>query len=285
MHVTRYETADAFLQVAQPLLMKAEAENNLLLGVAQGIARNPSAAPSAYMATVGNDAGVLACAVHIPPFKLVITRANREPIAALAQNIFEAIPQLEGVTGPSRSADDFAMAWSKLSGIRPALGMRLRIHETRRVVDSDLPAPSGEFRPAAPGDLALLTGWTEVFVSDARIVEPVDAARVVEDAIRRGRLHVWEDGGPVSMAAWTGKTPSGVRINFVFTPRELRGKGYGTACVKALTRQQLDQGNAFCWLYTDVSSAASPNIFKRIGYWPVSDASEYYLREKEDDGK
>ncbi len=47
------ETADAFLEVAQPLLMMAEAENNLMLGVAQGIARNPSAAQNPYLATVG----------------------------------------------------------------------------------------------------------------------------------------------------------------------------------------------------------------------------------------
>jgi uncharacterized protein len=279
MKVTRYDTAEAFLRVAQPLLMTAEAENNLLLGVAQGIARNPAAAKDPYLATVGNETGVLACAVHVAPFKLVITRANREPIGALARDVFEAVPQLDGVTGPSRSADDFSLAWSRLSGVEPVLGMRLRIHETRKVVDSDLPSPPGHFRPAAPADLNLLAKWTEVFVLDARIAEPVDASRVVEDAIKRGRLHVWETTGPVSMAAWTGKTPSGVRINFVFTPREQRGKGYGTACVKALTKQQLEQGNAFCWLYTDVSSAASPNIFKRIGYWPVSDVSEYYLRK------
>lgn len=278
MNVTRYETAEAFLQVAQPLLMMAEAENNLLLGVAQGIARNPSAAKHPYLATVGGHAGVLACAVHVAPFKLVITRANREPIAALARDVFEAVPQLDGVTGPSRSADDFALAWSRLSGVEPMLGMRLRIHETRKVVDSDLPSPPGHFRPAAPADLNLLVKWTGAFVSEARIPEPVDATRIVQDAITRGRLHVWDNVQPVSMAAWTGKTPSGVRINFVYTPRELRGKGYGTACVRALTRQQLEQGNAFCWLYTDISSAASPNIFKRIGYWPVSDVSEYYLK-------
>lgn len=278
MNVTRYETAEAFLQVAQPLLMTAEAENNLMLGVAQGIARNPAAAANPYLATVGNETGVLACAVHIAPFKLVITRASREPIAALARDVFEAVPQLEGVTGPSRSADDFSLAWSRLSGVEPVLAMRLRIYETRKVVDSGFPSAPGHFRPAAPADLNLLAKWTEVFVSEVRIAEPVDAARVVEDAIRRGRLHVWENGGPVSMAAWTGKTPSGVRINFVYTPQELRGKGYGTACVKALTRQQLEQGNAFCWLYTDASSNAPPKIFKRIGYWPVSDVSEYYLK-------
>jgi predicted GNAT family acetyltransferase len=278
MKVTRYERAEAFLEVAQPLLMMAEAENNLLLGVAQGIARNPAAAKDPYLATVTGDSGVLACAVYIAPFKLVITRANREPIAALARDVFDAAPQIDGVTGPSRSADDFALAWSKLSRVAPTLGMRMRIHETRRVVDSDLPSPSGRFRPATAPDVKLLATWTEAFVSEARIPERVDAVRIVEDAISRGRLHVWEDGAPVSMAAWTGKTPNGVRINFVYTPRELRGRGYGTACVKALTKQQLEQGNLFCWLYTDVSSAASPNIFKRIGYWPVSDVAEYYLK-------
>ena len=102
MNVTRFDSAEAFLQVAQPLLMMAEAENNLLLGVAQGIARNPSAAKNPYLATVSSDAGLLACAVHIAPYNLVITRANREPVAALARHAFEWIPNLQGVTGPSR---------------------------------------------------------------------------------------------------------------------------------------------------------------------------------------
>ncbi len=278
MNVTRYETAEAFLDAAQAVLMMAEAENNLILGVAQGIARNPAAAPNPYLATVADHAGVQACAVHISPFKLVITRSNREPIAVLARHAFEAVPDLDGVTGPARSAADFAHAWSRLSGLEPRLGMRLRIHETRKVVDSDLPRPAGHFRQATPDDHAVLAAWADVFVAEARIPDPVDSARVVGDAIARGRLYVWHDERPVSMAAWAGKTPNGVRINFVYTPQELRGRGYGTACVKALTQQQLEQGNAFCWLYTEVSSGASPNIFKRIGYWPVSDVAEYYLR-------
>ncbi len=278
MKVTRYETADAFLEAARPVLMMAEAENNLLLGVAQGIARTPGAAKDPYLATVGNAASVLACAVHIAPFKLIITRANREPIAALARDVFEAVPRLVGVTGPSRSVDDFSIAWSALSGVEALPGMRLRIHETRKVADSDTSSAPGHFRPAALADRDLLTKWTEAFVSEARIADPVDALRVVTDSIARGRLHVWDNAGPVSMAAWAGKTPSGVRINFVYTPRELRGRGYATACVKALTKQQLEQGNDFCWLYTDVASSASPNLFTRIGYWPVSDVSEYYLR-------
>lgn len=79
------------------------------------------------------------------------------------------------------------------------------------------------------------------------------------------------------MAAWAGKTPNGVRINFVYTPPELRRNGYATACVSALTRQQLQEGRTFCWLYTDASTSTDRNIFTRVGYTPVTDVTEYYF--------
>jgi predicted GNAT family acetyltransferase len=181
------------------------------------------------------------------------------------------------VNGPSRSAEDFALAWSRLAGREPRLGMRLRIHETRRVGDAGFPAPSGRLRRATSSDESRLAEWTKEFVKEARIAEPVDPRRIVADSIARGRLYLWDAGEPVSMAAWTGKTPNGVRLNFIYTPRELRGGGYGTACVSALTRMQLEQGNMFCWLYTD-ASAKHAGLFRRIGYRPVSDVSEYELK-------
>jgi uncharacterized protein len=278
MIVTRHDSAQSFLNVASPLLMLAEAENNVIIGVTHGLATNPERVKDPYLATVSNDTGVLACGVYLAPSKMVVTRANREPIVALAKDAFQAVPTIEGVTGPDRSATDFALAWSQLSGVEATPGMRLRIHETRRVNEAGLRTPPGRFRPATPADRDLLIGWTEVFTHEASIPEKVDSAGVIDSAIQRQRLYVWEDNGqPVSMAAWTGKTPNGVRVIFVYTPRTLRGKGYATACVAELTRQQLASGSAFCWLYTDMSNAASPNIFKRIGYWPVSDVAEYYF--------
>src|SRR4051812_29142389 len=103
MIVTRHESAASFLETAEPMLMLAEAENNVIIGVAQGIARSPGAAKNPYMATVTDAGGsVLASAIYLPPSKLVVTRANREPIVALAKHAFESVPTIEGVTGPDR---------------------------------------------------------------------------------------------------------------------------------------------------------------------------------------
>ncbi|MCA9556723.1 MAG: GNAT family N-acetyltransferase, partial [Myxococcales bacterium] len=90
--------------------------------------------------------------------------------------------------------------------------------------------------------------------------------------VAQGVLWVWEDGEAVSMAAAVSPTPHGVRVNFVYTPPERRGRGYASACVAALSQAQLDAGRQFCFLYTDLANPTSNAIYQRIGYRPVTDA-------------
>jgi predicted GNAT family acetyltransferase len=107
-----------------------------------------------------------------------------------------------------------------------------------------------------------------------------DSEALVAERLRRGRLYVWDDDGPRTMAAWAGKTPHGVRVNFVYTPPESRGQGYASACVAALSQRLLDEGNDFCCLYTDLSNPISNSIYQKIGYRPVSDSGFYRLIER-----
>jgi predicted GNAT family acetyltransferase len=119
--------------------------------------------------------------------------------------------------------------------------------------------------------------WVAAFMEHAG--EQGDAAALARDRIGRGLLYLWEADGPVSMAAWTGKTPNGVRVNLVYTPPALRGKGYATACVTGLSTLLL-QHNRFCCLYTDLANPTSNAIYHRIGYRPVCDAAVYLVRDE-----
>jgi predicted GNAT family acetyltransferase len=74
-----------------------------------------------------------------------------------------------------------------------------------------------------------------------------------------------------------------VRVNFVYSPPEFRGRGYATACVTALTRQLLDEGRAFCCLYADRANPTSTGIYERIGYRPIGDASDFILNSRKAD--
>jgi predicted GNAT family acetyltransferase len=65
-----------------------------------------------------------------------------------------------------------------------------------------------------------------------------------------------------------------MRIGPVYTPREHRGRGYGSAVTAAASGLVLDRGMRFCFLYTDLANPTSNGIYMRIGYEPVCDSRE-----------
>ena len=78
----------------------------------------------------------------------------------------------------------------------------------------------------------------------------------------------------MSLAGFGGPTPNGIRIGPVYTPPDLRGRGYGTAVTAEVSRLLLDRGHRFCFLYTDLANPTSNAIYMRIGYEPVCDSRE-----------
>ena len=81
----------------------------------------------------------------------------------------------------------------------------------------------------ASGGAPLVAAWAAAFIGEALPGEPTDPHSHAEQRIRSGSLFMWEDGRPVSMAGWAGRTARGVRIKFVYTPPEHRRRGPGAA--------------------------------------------------------
>jgi len=105
----------------------------------------------------------------------------------------------------------------------------------------------------------------------------IAAQRKVEYEQYKLALFLWEDGPgrPVSLAGCAGRTPNGIRIGPVYTPTELRGRGYASALTAALTQALLDGGRRFCFLFVDVANPTSNRIYERIGYRPVTEVDEW----------
>jgi uncharacterized protein len=96
--------------------------------------------------------------------------------------------------------------------------------------------------------------------------------------ISGGDLAVWElDGEAVSMAAVSRRTPWSSSIGFVYTPPELRGRGYASAVTAALSQRELDVGQGWCSLFTDQANATSNHIYADIGYEPKSEFRHFTL--------
>ena len=99
---------------------------------------------------------------------------------------------------------------------------------------------------------------------------------MVDRSFRTGTRtwYLWDDGGPVSVAAAGGPTPNGVRIGPVYTPPAMRGRGYGSAVTAAASQAQIDHGRRFVFLFTDLSNPTSNKIYQAIGFRPVIDIDQ-----------
>jgi hypothetical protein len=63
----------------------------------------------------------------------------------------------------------------------------------------------------------------------------------------------------------------------VYTPPELRGRGYASACVAAASQEHLDAGRRWCFLFTDVENPTSNRIYQTIGYRPIRDVRVFHF--------
>ena len=272
--IVEHGDAAAFLERATEWLLRDEAAHNLLLGIAGRLrdGHNPYDDPISLI-TVEEGDEVVGCAWRTPPFNLGLTAMPPAALPALVEAVGRLHPALPGILGPPEVVREAARLWAAPRGLALRDDMALRIYALTDVTPPASPSP-GRFRPAAPGDVPRLADWAGAFQVET---SPGDAPRpdltgAVERLVAQDVLWVWEDGEAVSMAAAVSPTPHGVRVNFVYSPPERRGRGYASACVAALSQAQLDAGRQFCFLYTDLANPTSNAIYQRIGYRPVTDA-------------
>lgn len=269
--IVRHGDPESFLRRAKPWLMRTEAENNLVLG----LALRASTADEIYVATAEQDGAVVGCALRTPPHMLLLTRMPPAAVPALAVDVAACYDTLPAVHGPPAAAREFALHWSAWHDCAMRDGMEQRIYVLTRVRQPRNPPP-GSLRFATSNDLGLVASWMACFGDEVRHDVGASQAQVAARIAARD-LALWCDDQPRTLAGYAGRTPNGVRIGYVYTPPEWRGRGYASACVAALSERALREGAQFCCLYTDLSNPVSNAIYMRIGYEPVCDAIDIHF--------
>lgn len=278
MITTIFSTADEFLNKTLTFLEKNEAANSLMLGIAMRLKRFPGRIQRApYLALVEDEQGIVAAALMTPPFNLVLYSERQDfgsALEVIARDLITRNQDVSGVIGPTHIPEAFAKTWSNVSGKRFKLNRRERLFELRQV--NSVPYCSGTLRTANAVDADLVTRWAIEFqkeaLGDANIAE---IPEMIQRRISDGDIYLWEDSKPVSMAARTRPTTNGISVGLVYTPPDLRRRGYATSLVAKLSRSLLDAGWKFCALFTDLANPTSNHIYEQIGYKPVCDFNEY----------
>lgn len=192
--------------------------------------------------------------------------------AAVAEAVAADAVELPGVFGPAGPASRFAGVWA---GRRKVVGMPTSAERLYEVRHLRFPiGVSGRPRRAAEADRELLLSWLPGFEGDAGWAAADPAAIFVARRLAAGDVWIWDDDGPVSMAARTEAVAGVARIQAVNTPTEQRGRGYASAGVAALSATVLAQGLR-CVLTASLDNVVANSVYLRLGYQGVSEVLRY----------
>jgi uncharacterized protein len=280
--ITTYMQASDFLARARAELERNEVLNGLLLGIALHLQQFPERIEiPPYLATVEDEGKLIVAAVMTPPFRLIVASnqvdAFGEAPSLLIHNLRDHGWLVPGVIGPSPLSDLFAQTWTSLTGEVSHLRTHERLFELTRVTAAR-PGP-GSLRIATPDETALVVRWIKAFQEEAlrTSISDEEAASWTRTRIGKGEVYLWvlPDGAIVSLVGTTRPVSRVISIGPVYTPPELRGQGYASRSVAALSQHLLDSGWQRCSLFTDLSNPTSNNIYQQVGYRPVHDFNEY----------
>lgn len=267
MEVLATDDPRTVLDHAGPFLARDPIRNNVLLTLLN--ARVALPVPGRYW-VVGpaEPAGVV---FQSPTtFFCLVSSMPGDCIDAAVGTIAGAGVVLPGVNGEAGTAARFAGAWTETtrSSAVPLQGQR--IYEVRELTEPR--GVPGRLRAATSDDERVIVEWTRAFL--AAIGDESDAAVIVAQRLPLGHFWLWEDDGAVSVAALSEPTSGVVRVQNVYTPEGLRGRGYASVCVAALSARALAQDRR-CILYADLANATSNAIYRSIGYRAVSEVLRY----------
>jgi uncharacterized protein len=258
-----FDDPRAFERRAMRWLSIREGENSYFLGLLPQLVTG-GVVPGQNFFTVEEDNNLVAAGVVMRTRSLCMTWATHEVLETLVDHICKAQWNIQHIHAPGHVAGYLGHLYAQRTGQRSELGRAERVYQLARNYYA-LPG-EGHLVVATPDDRPLAREWIAGFIEEADFeLESHSLDSVLDTLISSRVLYFWKSPEPVSMAAWVAPTPHGASINFVYTPPEFRGQGYGKAVSAALGAQMLASGLRYCFILTDVSDPRTNAMYQSIG--------------------
>lgn len=271
--IVKHKDAQSFLKMSESFLQKNETRNNLLIGLANQMvkAQREMDGGELFYCLLEDDK-VVGCAIRTNlETPLTTTQIDKVHLPILVKKLRTDEVKLIGINGEIQTVKDFV----GLYGLKTKIHMHLGLYELHKVINPNIP---GTARLATMDDLEIATNFLSGFLIDCFDDDSVSKAqKMMIRNLTYNKVYLWidENSSVVSMAAMTREGVFGAAISLVYTPVELRGKGYAKAVTAYCAQEILNSGKSLCYLHTDMKNPISNTIYQKIGFTKVGECLHY----------
>jgi predicted GNAT family acetyltransferase len=286
MKIVRVESVEWFLEATASYRSSEPLRTNILGSVATSVLTNARRYDDYWWWLVySDDDEVVGAAFRTAPFGFQIGPMPVEAAAPLATAVARDDDRFPWFGGDADVAAQFLLAYERTgspgSSRRFVPGVTSVLYELGDLV---VPPVDGEYRAATLEDLDLVARWLrefQDFVGDIAHAPSDRDREMLRIRLREKTMRLWcVEGEPVAMAGFATpvETPAGAvtRIGPVFTPEDLRGRGYGAA-VTAHLSDELLRRDSRVMLFADANYPVSNRAYQKIGFRPQRQVVQYDL--------
>ncbi|GGN38494.1 putative GNAT family acetyltransferase [Actinoplanes campanulatus] len=273
-HLT--EDVNDFLTRAGAFLRSRPTHHTMALTATEKLRTRQGGTDGVVFGRLETDGEVRAIFYGAPSRALNVTCLTPEQADVLAGQIVALGHCHSSVTSDHSTATAFAEAWRRHTGATPTLRSRLHLYRLGALTPP-AKAPPGRGRFAGEQDHERLMRWCQEFTADVGEIGSINAASWAGTRFADKSYTFWEtpDGTPVSMAGLNPMVAGQVRVDPVYTPPSLRGRGYAGAVTVEVSRAALAAGATDVVLFTDAANPTSNALYQGLGYRPVTDWAVY----------
>jgi predicted GNAT family acetyltransferase len=273
---------DAFLARAGHFLRSRAALHNTPLTDIEKLRTHRAAATDDEAAVFGRleSQGEVRAIFYLTPLgRLGLTPLPAEQSDTLAAHLAGLGHSPAHVIAEHDTAGAFSEAWQKHTGAESVPFWRTHLYRLGTLTPPQ-PRPEGQGRLTGGKDRDQIVRWCREFcvdVGEQRSIDLIDSGSWEDSRFGDRHFMFWEtpEGVPVSMAASTSVVGGMVRVDPVYTPARLRGRGYAGAVTVEASRAARAAGATDVVLFTDPDNPTSNALYQRIGYVHLADFAGY----------
>ena len=217
--------------------------------------------------TDNTESELVASAIYVDSKALFLAMMPPEAAGALARHLRANDVLLTGVIGSRDVLPSFTDAFAQHFSTHVDL-MLYQLMKT-----PNYGRATGHARVATLDDLDLLVAWHRAFeIEVGMIAVSTPLEERVAQRIKNQQLLLWiDDGCVVTMAGANPLPAASARIGPVYTPPELRGRGYAQAVTASASEHVQRDRPRTVFLFTDAVNPASNKAYQRIGFVHLAD--------------
>jgi predicted GNAT family acetyltransferase len=278
MNLKIYDDPKNFYERIKLGFFKKNLENELILGLSHFLINDPDHyGTKPFLATIEENEKLVLCAFMTPPWSILvygIDTASDLPYQLLIEYLVNNKIAVPGVNGKSEISEKFANIWLNKNKCQKRIHMESRLYILKEV--QPFTKASGNLIKADMNFLDLLIDWAKEFYIEVELdADETYIKNHVKFIIETGNGFIWIDEKPVCMVFCERPHEEGISVAYVYTPPELRKRGYATSCVGSVSQHALESGYSYCSLFADLANPTSNTIYQRVGYRPICDYIYY----------